>query len=43
MMLLASQCLKCSKLLVDFLLEAYSDCTMDTGTLKNCTVAIIAM
>ena len=43
MMPLASECCKCSKLLVDLLLEPYSDCTRDTGILKNSTVAIIAI
>ena len=43
MLPLASECCKCSKLLVDLLLEPYGDCTMDTGTLKNCTVAIIVI
>ena len=42
MMPLASECCKCTKLLVDLLLKPYSDCTRDTGILKNCTVAIIA-
>ena len=41
MMPLASEFCKCSKLLVDLLLEPYSDCTRNTGILKNCTVAII--
>ena len=35
MMPLASECCKCSKLLVDLLLEPYSDCTRDTGILKK--------
>ena len=35
MMPLASECCKCSKLLVDLLLEPYSDCTWDTGILKK--------
>ena len=43
MMPLASEYCKCSELLVDFLLEPYSDCTRETGILKNCTVAIIAI
>ena len=46
MMPLASECCKCSKLLVvlvDLLLEPDSDRTRDTGILKNCTVAIIAI
>ena len=43
MMPLASECCKCSKLLVDLLLVPYSDCTRDTGIFKNCTVAIIAI
>ena len=43
MMPLASEYCKCSKLLVDLLLEPYSDSTRDTGLLKNCTVAIIAI
>ena len=43
MMPLASECGKCSKLLVDLLLEPYSDCTWDTRILKNCTVAIIGI
>ena len=41
MMPLVSECCKCFKLLVDLLLEPYSDCTRDTGILKNYTVAII--
>ena len=40
---LASECCNCSKLFVDLLLEPYSDCKRDTGILKNCTVAIIAI
>ena len=43
MMPLASEYCKCSKLLAGLLLEPYSGCTRDTGFLKNCTVAIIAM
>ena len=43
MMPLSSECCKYSNLLVDLLLEPYSDCTRDTGILKNCTVAIIAI
>ena len=43
MMPLASECCKCSELLVDLLLEPYSDCTRDTGFFKSCTVAIIAI
>ena len=43
MMPLASECCKCSKLLVDLLLEPYRDCTRDIGILKNCTVAVIAI
>ena len=43
MMPLGSECHKHYKLLVDLLLEPYSDCTRDTAILKNCTVAIIAI
>ena len=46
MMPLALECCKCSKLLVvlvNLLLEPYSGCARDTGILKNCTVAIIAI
>ena len=35
MMPLASQCSKCSKLLVDLLLEPYSNFTKDTGIFKK--------
>ena len=35
MMPLASECCKCSRLLVDLLLEPYSFCTRDTGILKK--------
>ena len=43
MMPFASECCKCSKLLVDLLLEPYSDCTRENGIFKNCAVAIIAI
>ena len=43
MMPFGSECCKGSKLIVDLFLESYTICTTDNGTLKNCTVANIAI
>ena len=43
MMPAASERCKGSKLLVDLFLESYTSCTTQNGTLKNCTVAILAI
>ena len=43
MMPLGSECCKGSKLVVDLFLQSYTRRTTQNGTLKNCTVASIAI
>ena len=43
MMPFGSECCKGTELLVDLFLESYTRCTCQTGILKNCTVANIAI